>query len=243
MFHENKPSRQTMHKTLKIFREQCLGDDPVYIQCVNQQSAGDIDNGNGNGNGNILDNTNTNNVFRSNGGRINYEDPFHSVSLPYFAIHGNHDDPSREGSSGDALAALDVLAISNYINYFGKSDRADDVEITPILLNKNGTKLALYGLGAIRDERLNRMWRQKKVKFVRPRENDDDDVDNKWFNILILHQNRDYGRGVYNHCCCCCCCRCCRKHPTSHLTSSFPFTYTYTLHLHLQVQKIVFMKV
>ena len=81
------------------------------------------------------------------------------------------------------------------LNYYGKSDRADDVEIHPVLITKNGTKLALYGLGAIRDERLNRMWRQKKVKFIRPR---DMDGEEKWFNILVLHQNRDYGRGTKN---------------------------------------------
>ncbi len=173
MFHENKPSRKTMHSALKIFREQCLGDDPVYISCANKQDE----------------------VFRTNNGRINYEDPYHAVSLPYFAIHGNHDDPSRDSSAGDALAALDVLAVSNVLNYYGKSDRADDVEIHPVLITKNGTKLALYGLGAIRDERLNRMWRQKKVKFIRPR---DMDGEEKWFNILVLHQNRDYGRGTKN---------------------------------------------
>ena len=173
MFHDNKPSRRTMHSALQIFREQCLGDDPVYIQCANKQEE----------------------VFKTNQGRINYEDPYHSVSLPYFAIHGNHDDPSREGSSGDALSALDVLAMSNTVNYYGKSDRADDVEIHPVLITKNGTKLALYGLGAIRDERLNRMWRQKKVKFVRPR---DVEGEEKWFNVLVLHQNRDYGRGTKN---------------------------------------------
>jgi ATP-binding cassette subfamily B protein len=71
--------------------------------------------------------------------------------MPVFAIHGNHDDPAREGGSGDALAALDLLAVSNLINYFGKVDRVDDIEITPILIRKDKTNLAIYGLGAIRD--------------------------------------------------------------------------------------------
>lgn len=30
---------------------------------------------------------------------MNYEDPNYAVSLPVFCIHGNHDDPSREGAS------------------------------------------------------------------------------------------------------------------------------------------------
>ena len=40
------------------------------------------------------------NIFKCNGGKVNFEHPFQSVSLPVFAIHGNHDDPSREGASG-----------------------------------------------------------------------------------------------------------------------------------------------
>ena len=41
--------------------------------------------------------------------------------------------------------------------------QVDDVEVNPILIQKGITKLALYGLGSMRDERLNRMWHQKKV--------------------------------------------------------------------------------
>ncbi len=47
------------------------------------------------------------------------------------------------------------------------------------------TRLALYGLGSIRDERLARMFRYNKVKFLRPKEDQ-----GKWFNLLVLHQNR-----------------------------------------------------
>jgi double-strand break repair protein MRE11 len=39
--------------------------------------------------------------------------------------------------------------------------------------------------GAVRDERLNRMWTLKKVKFVRPSE---DQGKENFFNIFILHQ-------------------------------------------------------
>lgn len=53
---------------------------------------------------------------------MNYEDPYFSVGLPIFSIHGNHDDPTREGGM-EALAALDLLHVANLVNYFGKSDR------------------------------------------------------------------------------------------------------------------------
>lgn len=36
--------------------------------------------------------------------------------------------------------------------------------MNPVLLRKGKTQVALYGLGNIRDERLNRMWGQNKVR-------------------------------------------------------------------------------
>ena len=82
-------------------------------------------------------------------------------------------------------------------------------------MTAGSTKVALYGMGSMRDERLNRMWQGKKVRFLRPenaggnnggrRRNDDDDDGgdedengNNWFNIFTLHQNRDLGRGAKN---------------------------------------------
>ena len=71
----------------------------------------------------------------------------------------------------------------------------EDIEITPILISKGSTNVAIYGLGAIRDERLNRMWNMKKVRFVRlTMEQRRDD----FFNIFLIHQNRDLGRGTKN---------------------------------------------
>lgn len=74
----------------------------------------------------------------------------------------------------------------------------DKVEISPILLKKGDTKVALYGLGSMRDERLNRMWERQKVSFLRPDDDEDDQGladDAGFFNIFALHQNRDLGRG------------------------------------------------
>ena len=51
-----------------------MGDEPVRFQIVSEQSAN----------------------FAS-AERVNYEDPHMSVALPIFSIHGNHDDPTREG--------------------------------------------------------------------------------------------------------------------------------------------------
>ena len=78
------------------------------------------------------------------------------------------------------------------INYVGKSECVDRIEVVPVLLRKGDTLIALYMLGAVRDERLNRMWQQKKVTFVRPPAAQGRD---SFFNVFVLHQNRDYGRG------------------------------------------------
>ena len=92
-------------------------------------------------------------------------------------------------------------SIHTQVNYFGRQDEVDQIEISPILLQKGRTQLALYGLGSLRDERLNRMWERQKVRFLRPQvEDDDDDAndDQGFFNIFALHQNRDLGRGAKN---------------------------------------------
>ena len=74
------------------------------------------------------------------------------------------------------------------------------MEVAPILLQKGSTKVALYGLGSVRDERLNRMWTKDKVRFLRPPQTNDDDDDDEepFFNVFTLHQNRDLGRGSKN---------------------------------------------
>ena len=54
--------------------------------------------------------------FQNGDGCVNFDDPDLNVGLPVFTIHGNHDDPSGE----EDLSAIDVLAATNLINYFGK---------------------------------------------------------------------------------------------------------------------------
>ena len=39
----------------------------------------------------------------------NYEDPNYNIELPVFSIHGNHDDPSREGARRVSAASLFVV--------------------------------------------------------------------------------------------------------------------------------------
>jgi hypothetical protein len=38
LFHENKPSKKTLHKTIELIRMYCFGDDPVQIQILSDQT-------------------------------------------------------------------------------------------------------------------------------------------------------------------------------------------------------------
>ena len=55
--------------------------------------------------------------------------------------------------------------------------------ISPLLIRKGESQLALYGLSSVKDERLHRLFRANKVKMLRPEEGTDE-----WFNMLVLHQ-------------------------------------------------------
>lgn len=167
LFHENRPSRKTLYKTMESIRRACLGDREIMFELLSDQTAN----------------------FPSQG-RVNYDDPNLNIGIPIFIIHGNHDDPSGDGQ----YSAIDLLAAAGLVNYFGASPSSvSDITISPILLRKGTTQLALYGLGNIRDERLNRTFREKKVKFLRPGEEQ-----GEWFNVFAIHQNR-VPRGPKNY--------------------------------------------
>lgn len=47
----------------------------------------------------------------------------------------------------EGLCALDLLSASGLVNHFGHSHSVEKIEISPILMQKGSTKLALFGLG------------------------------------------------------------------------------------------------
>ncbi|KAK9005003.1 hypothetical protein V6N11_042452 [Hibiscus sabdariffa] len=162
LFHENKPSRSTLVKAIEILRRHCLNDQPVQFQVVSDQTVN----------------------FPNTFGHVNYEDPHFNVGLPVFSIHGNHDDPAGV----DNLSAVDILSACNLVNYFGKmvlgGSGVGQITLYPILMRKGSTAVALYGLGNIRDERLNRMFQTPQaVQWMRPEPQEGCEVSD-WFNIL-----------------------------------------------------------
>jgi len=49
------------------------------------------------------------------------------------------------------ISAMDILSSSGLVNYFGKWQSLQEITLDPILLQKNRTKIALYGLSHIPD--------------------------------------------------------------------------------------------
>lgn len=158
LFHENKPSRKSMYHVMKSLRQNCLGEKPCELEMLSDASENF---------GGMFD-------------HVNYEDEDINIAIPVFAIHGNHDDPSGEGS----FSPLDLLQASGFVNYFGRTPEVDKIAVKPVLLQKGGTKLALYGLSNVRDERLFHTWRDGNVKFFQPGMQKDE-----WFNLMSVHQN------------------------------------------------------
>ncbi|KAK4651153.1 meiotic recombination [Podospora pseudocomata] len=158
LFHDNKPSRKSMYQVIQSLRKNCLGMKPCELEFLSDPQE----------------------VFGASTGCVNYQDPDINISIPVFSIHGNHDDPSGDGH----YCSLDLLQAAGLVNYFGRVPEADNIHVKPVLLRKGETKLALYGLSNVRDERMHRTFRDNKVHFYRPGQQRND-----FFNLLTLHQN------------------------------------------------------
>lgn len=158
LFHINKPTKKSLFHVMKSLRENCMGERPCELQMLSDPNVG-----------------------LSNGlGGVNYEDPNLNILMPVFAISGNHDDSTGDGF----LSPLDILAMSGLVNHFGKVKDNENITVSPLLFQKGSSKLALYGLANVRDERLHRSFRDGLVKFQRPTQDQDD-----WFNMFVIHQN------------------------------------------------------
>lgn len=146
LFHESKPSKDCLNRTIGLLKKYCIGE--------------------------------TRSSLRSNGA-LNVQDENVNVSIPVVAIHGNHDDPTGV----NMVSPIDILHSSGLVNYIGKSKQMDKVDVYPLLLEKE-YKIALYGLGHIKDRRLYRIFTEGRITFHKP-------TDYKsWYNILLVHQNR-----------------------------------------------------
>ncbi|BFF95821.1 double-strand break repair protein MRE11 [Drosophila madeirensis] len=178
LFHDAVPSQNSMHKCIELLRRYTFGDKLVSLEIVSDQAQ-------------CFHNA----VNQS----VNYEDPNLNIAIPVFSIHGNHDDPSGFGR----LSSLDLLSTSGLINYFGRWTDLTKLEISPVLIRKGESQLALYGLSHIHDGRLARLFKDFKVTFERAGPGGDDAstadaAEDDWFHLMVVHQNRA-DRGPKNY--------------------------------------------
>ncbi|KAH0550384.1 double-strand break repair protein MRE11 [Cotesia glomerata] len=157
LFHDSTPSQNVVLRCINLLRKYCFGDRKIKFQFLSDPSE-------------VLSNITQ---------ELNFENENLNIGLPIFTIHGNHDNPSFEYTS-----TLDILAASGVINYFGKVSDLTQITISPMILKKGDSYIAIYGLSYIGDQRLSRLLKNDMVKFLRP-----ENIEN-CFNILVLHQNR-----------------------------------------------------
>lgn len=125
---------------IQTYSRYCLGDNPITIEILSDQEI---------------------NFDHTLNKQVNYEDQNLNIGIPVFSIHGNHDDPTGTNQ----VSAMDLLASSGLVNYFGRWQDLTKVEITPILIRKGKSLLALYGLSHISDQRLGRLFLENKVNI------------------------------------------------------------------------------
>ena len=162
LFHEHKPSLKTMWKTVDILKKYVMGPAEKNLTILSDRKK-----------------SSPSHPFQS----ANIDDENLRVCLPIFTIHGNHDDVLS------GVSPLNLLSSTGLLNYFGHTADLENIELEPILIKKGRTRIALYGLGHIRDERLHRCFSLGKISLKLPVDKNST-VATKWFRILVLHQNR-----------------------------------------------------
>lgn len=158
LFHVNRPSSAIEHKCIKIIRQHMNSEADRGVRF--KRVAGDF----------------------SHFERIkhgNFEDHNLKVPYPILTIHGNHDDPTGP----NAKSVCEKLATCGLLNYFGAYKVSSmDIRVKPIIFEKDGIKIALYGMGFIPDLKLKAAMDRDQIYFEPPPQDT--------FNILVVHQNR-----------------------------------------------------
>jgi double-strand break repair protein MRE11 len=57
-----------------------------------------------------------------------------------------------------------MLSNAGLVNYFGRQVDMNNVVVSPLLMKKGTTQLAVYGIGALKEKMMHRLLRNNKVK-------------------------------------------------------------------------------
>ena len=197
LFHENKPSRKSMYQVMRSLRMNCYGEKPCELEMLSDASETFpgceaarsqwkmrrvliVFSGRS-----IISTTRTRTSTWPYPSLASMATMMtHQEFVNTFTLHGRQ-LMIAYGCQEGHLAALDLLQVSGLVNYYGRTPESDNIIVKPVLLQKGHTKLALYGMSNVRDERLYRTFRDGKVKFFQPNVQKD-----SWFNLMSLHQNQ-----------------------------------------------------
>lgn len=169
LFHVNAPSKKSYYHVMRALREHCWCDKPIEYKLVSDPS----------------DAMATKHFVYPAEYDANV-----NVGMPLYAISGNHDDATGE----ELLSPLDILSVSGLLNHYGRVIDNEQITVCPLLFNKGGTNLALYGLHSVREERLMKTMASGNLEFLEPDTTDDPGI--QWFNLMCIHQNHVHRPGV-----------------------------------------------
>lgn len=157
LFHDNYFSSKNLNFITDLLVNNCLNDNPITFKTEHKPDSLNL----------------------------NYNDENINVGLPIFIVNGNHDYGNSTGTENvSILKILSNLKLINYLGNFNITDK-EDLEVEPVILSKGSTRLNLYGLSNIKEERLNKLIRNNQLTFLT-----NDEVTPNGLNVLLLHQNR-----------------------------------------------------
>lgn len=157
LFHDNHFSSKNLNFITDLLVNSCLNDNPIKFKT--EHSPDNL--------------------------HLNYNDENINVGLPIFIVNGNHDYGNSTGTENvSILKILSNLKLINYLGNFNITDK-EDLEVEPVILKKGSTRLNLYGLSNIKEERLNKLVRNNQLTFLT-----NDEVTPNGLNVLLIHQNR-----------------------------------------------------
>ncbi|KAF9045420.1 Metallo-dependent phosphatase-like protein [Panaeolus papilionaceus] len=206
LFHENKPSRDCLYKVTALLREYTLGDKPVEVELLS-----DPDQGKAYGFSFPAVNYEDPNfnvaipVFSIHG---NHDDPQGAgqegalCALDILSVSGlinymgkfdlpvtsgsNPSNPGGNPSKSKSSSTTNTQSSSSNANNKAPTDpfAEQGIHVRPVLMRKGKTRLGMYGVGNVKDQRMHVELLRNHVKMFMPKDRDD------WFNLLLVHQNR-----------------------------------------------------
>ncbi|GFE53342.1 DNA repair exonuclease [Babesia ovis] len=173
LFDDSHPSRSVIYRTMELIRHYCQRNDADFSGSLDIQLPQSC-----------AVRTAT---MRLTALKLIDVTVSNESQVPFFVIHGNHDNPT----SVNGLSPIDLLDVSGLVTFFGTATDMNNIEIHPILINKQGIIVALYGLGWVKDEFLYKAFEENRVVFVPPPQ-----TEQRCYNVLLFHQNRYPRRGA-----------------------------------------------